>query len=160
MIELKTSVLIAASLKIGAIIGGASDEDSGQIYEFGRNLGVAFQIQDDLLDIYGDANVFGKIHGGDITANKKTFLYVKAMSLASEEQVEKLQKIYSLSDDDGQKVKRVKELYDQLDIKTVTETLANEYIIRAFSILERISVDKERKKELQNIVSSLIGRNK
>ena len=79
MIELKTAVLLAASAKIGAIIGGAEDKDSDLLYEFGRNLGLAFQIQDDLLDIYGDTKVFGKIHGGDIISNKKTFLLVKAL---------------------------------------------------------------------------------
>ena len=83
MIELKTAVLLAASVKIGAIIGGAKDKDSELIYEFGRNLGLAFQIQDDLLDTYGDVKVFGKTPGGDIISNKKTFLLVKALEIAS-----------------------------------------------------------------------------
>ncbi len=87
MIELKTAVFVAAAVKIGAIIGGAKDRDAELIYEFGRNLGLSFQIQDDLLDTYGDSKVFGKIPGGDIISNKKTFLLVKAFELASREQI-------------------------------------------------------------------------
>ena len=95
MIELKTAVLIAASAKIGAIIGGAGEKDADLLYEFGRNLGLAFQIQDDLLDIYGDAKVFGKIPGGDIIANKKTFLLVKALETASVDQLKRLQELFT-----------------------------------------------------------------
>jgi geranylgeranyl diphosphate synthase type II len=161
MIEQKTSVLIAAALKIGAVIGGASDEDSDQMYEFGRNLGLAFQIQDDLLDIYGDVKIFGKIPGGDIIANKKTFLLVKALESASADQVKQLKKLFSQNEYTPQiKIKRVMELYDQLKIKTLTETLANDYINGAFTILEKINVDSKRKRELEQIVSSLKGRDK
>ena len=118
MIELKTAVLLAASAKIGAIIGGADDKDSDLLYEFGRNLGLAFQIQDDLLDIYGDTKVFGKIMGGDIISNKKTFLLVKALELASVEQAKQLHELFSLKEfDPGTKVKKVIGLYDQLNIK-------------------------------------------
>jgi len=161
MIDLKTSVLLAAAVKIGAIIGGASDQDSNQLYDFGRNLGLAFQIQDDLLDIYGDAKVFGKMPGGDIISNKKTFLLVKALELASSGQHKQLQELFLTNEFDSQtKVKKVTELYDQLNIRTVTENLANDFINRAFSQLDKISVDKERKSELQQIASSLIGRDK
>jgi len=161
MIELKTAVLLAASAKIGAIIGGAEDKDADLMYEFGRNLGLAFQIQDDLLDIYGDVKVFGKMPGGDIVANKKTLLLVKALEIATAEQRKELHELFDISDSDPQeKVKKVVAIYDQLNIKSVTERLANEYINVSFSLLDRISSDKERKKELTLIASSLIGRDK
>ena len=105
---MKTSVLLAASVKIGAIIGGATEKDSDLIYDFGKNLGLAFQIQDDLLDIYGDAKVFGKIPGGDIIANKKTFLLVKALEIASRDQLKQLQELFSGAEPDSNvKVKRL-----------------------------------------------------
>jgi len=161
MIELKTAVLLAASAKIGAIIGGADDKDSELLYEFGRNLGLAFQIQDDLLDIYGDIKVFGKIPGGDIISNKKTFLLVKALEIASGEQHKRLQEQFTMKEFDPEtKVKTVIDLYDQLNIKDVTETLANDYISIAFSLLDKIGAVKERKNELAQITRSLIGRNR
>jgi geranylgeranyl diphosphate synthase type II len=161
MIELKTAVLLAASVKIGATIGGADDKESELLYEFGRNLGLAFQIQDDLLDIYGDVKVFGKIPGGDIISNKKTFLLVKALEIASGEQLKQLHEQFEMKEFDPEtKVKKVLDLYDQLNIKAVTEILANDYINTAFSLLEKIGVDNERKKELAMVASSLIGRDK
>lgn len=159
MIELKTAALLAASAKIGAIIGGADDKDSEILYEFGRNLGLAFQIQDDLLDIYGDIKVFGKIMGGDIISNKKTFLLVKALEIASIEQAKQLHDQIALKEFDPEtKVKIVTEIYDQLDIKNISETLANDYINTSFSLLGKVSANNERKTELVNIANSLIGR--
>jgi geranylgeranyl diphosphate synthase type II len=159
MIELKTAVLLAASAKIGAIIGGADDKESDLLYEFGKNLGLAFQIQDDLLDIYGDARVFGKIMGGDIISNKKTFLLVKALELASVEQTRQLHEQFASKDFDAEtKVKKVIGLYDQLNIKSISEKLANDYINTALSLLEKTGAKKERKTELEGIASSLIGR--
>ena len=161
MIELKTAVLLAASVKIGAIIGGAEDKDSEIIYEFGRNLGFAFQIQDDLLDIYGDVKVFGKIPGGDIVSNKKTFLLVKAMEIASGDQFKQLHEQFSMKEFDPDiKVKKVIEIYNQLNIRAVTEAVATDYINKAFNLLERVGIVKERKEELEKVASSLIGRNK
>lgn len=161
MIELKTSVLLAASAKIGAIIGGADEKDSDLLYEFGRNLGLAFQIQDDLLDIYGDAKVFGKMAGGDIVANKKTFLLIKALETASSAQSKKLHELFSRNDTDPDlKISEVISIYDQLNIKSLTENIANEFFNSAFILLEKVSVDKERKKELTLLASSLIGRDK
>jgi geranylgeranyl diphosphate synthase, type II len=161
MIELKTAVLLAASVKIGAIIGGAGARDADLLYDFGRNLGLAFQIQDDLLDTYGDAKVFGKTPGGDITSNKKTYLLVKALEIASGEQKKQLhEQILQKEFDPEVKIRKVIDLYDQLNIKTITGDLANEYINTAFSLLEKISADRERKKELTLLASSLIGRNK
>ena len=159
MIELKTAALLAASAKIGSVIGGADDKDSDLLYEFGRNLGLAFQIQDDLLDIYGDVKVFGKIVGGDIISNKKTFMLVKALEIASIEQAKQLHEQFALKEFDPEiKVKKVVDLYDQLNIKNISERLATDYINTAFSLLEKISVINERKAELVNIGNSLIGR--
>jgi geranylgeranyl diphosphate synthase, type II len=161
MIELKTAVLMACSVKIGAIIGGADDKDSELFYEFGKNLGLAFQMQDDILDIYGDRKVFGKIPGGDIISNKKTFLLVKALEVASGDQLKQLQELFAMKEFDPEiKVKKVMDLYDQLNIKFATENLVNEYINTSFILLEKIGVDKERKKEMTLLINSLIGRSK
>jgi len=161
MIELKTAVLLAASLKIGSIIGNASDKDTDLIYEFGRNLGLAFQIQDDILDVYGDAKIFGKISGGDIVTNKKTFLLIKAMEVASRDQLKKLQEQIQIKEFDPQeKIKTVIDIYDQLNIKTITENLANDYITKSFSHLGKVGVSEERKNELYQLVNSLIGRSR
>jgi geranylgeranyl diphosphate synthase type II len=159
MIGLKTAALLAASAKIGAIIGGADEKDADMLYEFGRYLGLAFQIQDDLLDIYGDMKVFGKIPGGDIISNKKTFLLVKALETASVEQAKQLHELFSIKEiDPDTKVQNVIDIYEQLNIKNISEVLANDYINSAFSLLDKISAKNERKAELVNIGNSLIGR--
>jgi geranylgeranyl diphosphate synthase, type II len=161
MIELKTAVLIAASAMIGAIIGEADDKDAALLYEFGSNLGLAFQIQDDLLDVYGDVNIFGKISGGDIVTNKKTFLLIKALELASGHTLKKLQEQVQVKEfNPEEKVKTVMDIFDQLNIKSITEDLANDYISKSLRRLEKINADKERKNELYQMVSSLIGRSK
>ena len=159
MIELKTAALLAASAKIGAILGGADDKDSELLYDFGRNLGMAFQIQDDLLDIYGDIKVFGKIVGGDIVSNKKTYMLVKALEIASIEQARQLHELFSLKDIDPEiKVEKVVSIYDQLEIRNISESLAGDYINSAFELLDRLETPKERKMELSGITNSLIGR--
>lgn len=161
MIELKTAVLLAASSKIGALIGESSDKDADHLYEFGRNLGLAFQIQDDLLDVYGDSNVFGKTSGGDIVSNKKTFLLVKSLELATGKQLKRLQIQFQLTDTDPElKIKTVMEIYDNLNIKSITENLAGEYIARSFEHLEKVEADIERKENLRQLATSLIGRNR
>ena len=159
MIELKTAALIAASMKIGAMIGGCDDKDTDLIYEFGKNLGQAFQIQDDILDVWGDSKVFGKKSGGDIVSNKKTLPLVKAMEKASTVQRKALQNLFAGSEPDPEaKVKKVVSLYDELDIRNVTEALARDYIARAFGFLRKVSVDEARKKEMTSLAISLIGR--
>jgi len=159
MIELKTAVLLAASVKIGGLIGGGDDKDADLLYEFGRNLGLAFQIQDDLLDVWGDSKVFGKKSGGDIVANKKTLPLIIAMEKAAGKQRIQLQKLMKSGSADPQiKIKSVRELYNELNIKDIAETQANEYINRAFGFLQKVSVDEERKKEMTNLAASLIGR--
>ncbi len=161
MIELKTASLIAASVRIGAIFGGAEEKDADLLHEFGRNLGLAFQIQDDLLDTYGDVKVFGKISGGDIVASKKTFLYVKAMEIANSEQKKKLQEEYlaDTSDPDS-KIRTVTDIYDQVNVRSITTTLANDYFSTALGFLEKVGVPAERKEELIRVTGSLVGRDK
>jgi geranylgeranyl diphosphate synthase type II len=161
MIELKTAVLIAASAKIGAMLGGADDKDAETLYEFGKNLGLAFQIQDDLLDTYGDIKIFGKVSGGDIVAGKKTFLFVKAMEIATGEQRKKLQEIYS-SETWGpeDRIKMATEIFDQLDIRHISEILAGDYLKAAISFLEKTGVPPERKEELMLMTGSLVGRDR
>jgi geranylgeranyl diphosphate synthase type II len=159
MIELKTAVLIAASAMIGAVIGKADDKDSALLYEFGRNLGLAFQIQDDLLDVYGDVNVFGKKSGGDIVTNKKTFLLIKALEVASGATQKKLQEqILAKEFDAEEKIRTVMDIFDQLNIRSITENLANEYISKSLNHLEKVNAAKERKSELYQMAASLIGR--
>ncbi|MGA1978851.1 MAG: polyprenyl synthetase family protein [Bacteroidales bacterium] len=159
MIELKTAVLVAASVKIGSITGGSDEKDTELLYEFGKNLGMAFQMQDDLLDVWGDTRVFGKTSGGDIIANKKTFPLVKALELASGETLKRLQELLSGKDNDPEaKVSSVISIYEQLKIKEITETLAYDYINKAFGYLNKVNIDESRKKEMINTAISLIGR--
>ncbi len=159
MIELKTAVLVAASLKTGAIIGEASDKDQDLLYDAGRCLGIAFQIQDDLLDTYGDSRLFGKNTGGDIVANKKTYLLVKAFELASGEMLRRLRRLLEPgSTDPEQKVTAVKEIYDELEIRLKAENLAYDYFNKAFQHLDSVSVNSERKSEIKQFAVNLIGR--
>jgi geranylgeranyl diphosphate synthase type II len=160
MIELKTAALVAASMKIGALIGGESEKDAEILYESGINLGLAFQIQDDLLDIWGEMKLFGKKSGGDILANKKTYPFIRALELASGEQLRHLQELYSPEKeyDPEVKVTSVKSIYENLYIREKTEALANDYISNAFALLDKVSVDNTRKKELVKLTCSLIGR--
>jgi geranylgeranyl diphosphate synthase type II len=161
MIELKTAVLFAASAKTGAIIGGADDKDADLLFEYGKNLGLAFQLQDDLLDIYGDVKVFGKILGGDIVVNKKTFPYINAIERAEGTQLKELQKLFSERDTDPDvKVKEVINIYDQLNIKAITENFVSKYISIAFEFLDKVGTDQKRKCELVQIANSLIGRDR
>ena len=159
MIELKTAVLIAAGVKIGALFGGADDKDSELLYEFGRNLGLAFQIQDDILDTFGDVKVFGKMSGGDIVANKKTFLYVKALEIGTPEQKRVLHEQYSKDESDPEtKINTVTAIFNQINIQDITTNLAYEYFKKAFIFLERVNVPRERKEEMNQLVMALIGR--
>jgi geranylgeranyl diphosphate synthase type II len=161
MIELKTAALLAASTKIGAIMGEAEEKDIELLYEFGRNLGLAFQIQDDLLDAYGDSKIFGKISGGDIVTNKKTFLLVKALEIASGRQLKTLhEQLQSKDNDPEAKIKTVMDIYDKLNIKTITEDLANEFIAKSLSCLEKVGVDPGRKNKLLQLVKLQVGRSK
>ena len=161
MIELKTAVLIAASLKIGAILGGSSQTDADDLYEFGRNMGLAFQLQDDLLDTYGDPDLIGKKLGTDIVDNKKTYLMIKALEEAPPEQKEELTGWLSKKDFARQeKIKAITNIYDTHNIKGITETRIRDFYSDALSNLKRLNRPEERKAELYNFASFLMSRNR
>ena len=159
MIRLKTAVLLAASLKIGAILGGASPEDAENLYDFGMQIGVAFQLQDDLLDVYGDPEVFGKKIGGDILCNKKTYMLIKALNRADEKQREELNRwLNAETFQPAEKIEAVTEIYNQLNIRNVCENKMREYYTLAMESLAAVAVAEERKKELKNLVKLLMYR--
>jgi geranylgeranyl diphosphate synthase type II len=159
MIRLKTAVLIAGSLEIGALIGGATSEWSKQVYELGNSIGMAFQLQDDYLDTFGQADTFGKAIGGDILADKKTYLLIKALEIGSREQVETLKKLYT---DEAvspeEKVSQVLKIFRELKIDRLTKEKVLEYSNHALSVLREIPVADERKKELECFTRNLIDR--
>lgn len=160
MIRLKTSVLLAASLKIGAILGGASSEDADALYVFGMNLGVAFQLKDDLLDVYGDSSVFGKNIGGDILCNKKTYLLIKAFEHADAGQLSALNRwVDSTSFVPAEKIAAVTDLYNQIGVKELCEVQIAAYSERARKSLEAVKLPKERKLELEQLMEKLMVRN-
>tara|TARA_B100000482_G_C12373062_1_gene205882 strand:- start:64 stop:543 length:480 start_codon:yes stop_codon:yes gene_type:complete len=157
MIEKKTSVLFASSFEIGALIGGANKSDQHLIYQFGLNLGIAFQLQDDLLDLYADQSKFGKRIGGDIITNKKTFLYLKSLSLAHPKQKEDLQNLYSSIDfDESNKIKKVKSIFDSLNIYDSTLETIKTYHNHALDSLKKINV--KNKASLNYFVDLLVKR--
>lgn len=159
MIRLKTAVLLAASLKIGAILGGADKKDAELLYNVGIQIGVAFQLQDDFLDVYGDPAVFGKKIGGDILCNKKTYMLINALNAAKGEQLAELQQwIGEECCEPEAKIKAVTELYNQLGIRSMCEAKMNEYYTRAMDSLSKVSVPDERKTELKAIMNKLISR--
>jgi geranylgeranyl diphosphate synthase, type II len=156
MITLKTSVLLAASLKLGSVIGGASKGNRDHLYEFGKNLGIAFQIQDDYLDAFGDPAKFGKQMGGDILANKKTFLMIHALETASEPEKEKLQQL--LQSNPSDKVEKVLSIFKNAGVDAWALQLKNEYYEKAIQHLEAIAVMSKRKEPLQQLARFLIQR--
>lgn len=158
MIELKTSVLLASSLQLGAIIGGASEGNQQHLYEFGRNLGIAFQVQDDYLDAFGDPEKFGKQVGGDIQSNKKTFLMIHALETAEGEMLDELHQLMQM-DDDG-KVEKVLSIYKACGIDRWANELKEQYLQKALSHLEEIAVSKDRKTSLVELAYYLIKREK
>ncbi len=159
MIELKTAVLIAASLKMGAILGGASLADADLLYEFGKNLGIVFQLGDDMLDVYGSTDKFGKKIGMDIIANKKTFLILKAIEVADNETRNQLTELMSSNDfDPEEKISRVMNIFNQLGIKEITQEKSGEYYDHALKTLDMVSVDHESKSTLKEFAKMLIER--
>jgi geranylgeranyl diphosphate synthase type II len=159
MIELKTAVLLASSLKIGALIAGAPCEDTDRLYEFGKSLGIAFQLQDDLLDVYGSTEQFGKYTGNDIIANKKTFLLLTALNLARGEQREKLeqwteQKIF----DRNEKIEAITAIFDELNIREITARKIASFYEFAIRSLNEIRCDSLRKQPLLLFVRSMMDR--
>ena len=159
MIRLKTSVLLATSLKIGAVIGEASAEDADRIYEFGINLGLAFQLQDDLLDVYGDTKTFGKQIGNDIAANKKTFLLIKALELANKQQLNALnQQINTDAFVRKEKIQKITQMVDQLNIKQITEKQIENYFQQAMQMLTEINLPEKRKFPMIELAKKLMVR--
>jgi geranylgeranyl diphosphate synthase type II len=156
MIELKTSVLLAASLQMGAIIGGATQGNCDHLYEFGRNLGIAFQIQDDYLDAFGEPEKFGKDIGGDIRQNKKTFLLLQTLQVADGEQKAELQSLMLESSAD--KVQRVLAIFRACDIDEWARDLKQQYIETAYRHLDDIAVVSSRKKPLLELAEFLVQR--
>lgn len=161
MIRLKTAVLIAASLKIGAVLGGASQTDANDLYNFGLNLGLAFQLQDDLLDTFGDQRTIGKMLGTDIVANKKTFLMIKALEKASPDQRKTLTDWLTKTEFvREEKVGAVTDIYKQLKINDITSKLIREFYDKSLKNLSNLNKPDERKVELTNFASYLMNRNK
>lgn len=159
MIEMKTAVLLAASLELGALAGGASEENRKHLAEFGRLTGIAFQIQDDYLDTYGDAEKFGKKIGGDIAQNKKTCLYIKALELASTDVRNELIELYNTAAKDEQaKIDRVTAIFTALGIPDDIKALRNAYQAQAYEHLEKVVADKRAKQLLSELADSLLIR--
>lgn len=159
MIRLKTAVLLAASLRIGAILGGASCEDAERLYEFGMHIGVAFQLQDDLLDVYGDPAVFGKNIGGDILCNKKTYMLIKALERANPGQLTQLTGwLTAESYISSEKITAVTTLYNEIGIRAICENKMREYYTRAMESLAAVSVAEGKKKELKDLMKHLMIR--
>lgn len=159
MIRLKTSVLLAASLKIGALLGGASAEDACCLYDCGVNLGMAFQLKDDLLDVYGDTAVFGKNIGGDILCNKKTYLLIKALWHADGRQSDQLRDwIEATSFNPAEKIAAVTDLYNRIGVKELCEEKMAEYSAKAMENLEAVRVPGEKKQELETLIKQLMCR--
>lgn len=160
MINLKTAAMVAASAKIGAIVADASISNSESLYQFGYNLGMAFQIQDDMLDTYGNPSLFGKMIGGDIISNKKTFLLVSALIKAQGKQMNNLENLLKSTDiPNNEKVEKIKKIFDELEIKQFAETRINHYFKMAMEYLDKIDVKQYRKENLIKFVTELINRN-
>ena len=159
MITYKTSVLVAAAMKMGAIISGASREDQNNIYEFGKHLGIAFQLQDDYLDAFGDPETFGKQVGGDIIENKKTYLYLKALENGEKTiQTELISLFNSLDTEADKKVEKVKQIFINTGAHEETKKAIASYTAKAFNILEQLNVTNNKKQILKNFGISLMNR--
>lgn len=161
MIRLKTSVLLACAVKIGAILADAPEDDIRNLYKFGEQLGLAFQLQDDLLDVYGDPAVFGKAIGGDITSNKKTYMLINAVNRADDEQRRELTRWITATDfDREEKVKAVTALYDQIGIRQLCEQKINYYFDECRKYLAKVGVSDDRKQMLLDYTDEMMKRRK
>ena len=161
MIYLKTSVLIAGSLRHGALIAGAPEHEYKALYDFGGFLGLAFQLQDDYLDVYGDVSEFGKNIGGDIVSNKKTYMLIRAFELADEATKKELTSWIEMKDVcQEEKIKAITEIYNRLGIKQVTLDAINKYLKKSREILSQIEVPEERKQVLYEEIDALCDRKK
>ena len=160
MIRLKTAVLLAAALKIGAVIGGSDEDNAQALYDFGIDIGMAFQLKDDLLDTYGNEKTFGKKIGGDILCGKKTYLLTTALEKANTEQLKKLRGYLQLSSDDAEnKIQSVTSIYNELKVKEICEEKMNFYYSSAMANLAKVTVEDKKKKELKDLAEMLMFRN-
>lgn len=159
MITLKTAVLLACSLKIGALAGNANSQSADLLYEFGINLGIAFQLQDDLLDVFADQDKFGKKIGGDIVSNKKTFLLLKALELSGSDEKKVIQEwINKPAFDPQEKVNAIKDIYDKLDIRRLTEENITRYYQLAMAVWAELKIETEAKAELLKLAKMIMNR--
>ncbi len=159
MIKYKTAVLVAAAMKMGAIVAETSIENANDIYHFGLNLGLAFQLQDDYLDAFGDPETFGKQVGGDIIENKKTYLYLKAIEFASTTQKDQLQHLFSIQPSDTKdKIILVKEIFDQSGASKATQEAIQNFTFKAFEILDKMNIGIDKKVVLKSFGEKLMNR--
>ncbi|WP_280743473.1 MULTISPECIES: polyprenyl synthetase family protein [unclassified Parabacteroides] len=159
MIRLKTAVLMGCGLKMGGIVGGASESDCEHLYQYGLNIGLAFQLKDDLLDVYGNPATFGKNIGGDILCNKKTFLLINALKKASEEQKETMYQWFEKKTfDPAEKINAFKQIYDKLELKKITETKIQYYYDQALQHFSQLSAPAERLSILKDVSNDLLYR--
>lgn len=159
MIRLKTAVLLGAALQLGAIVAKASEENGQLLYQFGENLGIAFQLQDDFLDVYGDASLFGKQIGGDILENKKTYMLLKALEMADREDKKELEHWIASTDYQREdKIAAIIRIYNKLDITSHLQHEMNRYTEKAFSALNLMEVSEESKAPLRSLAHSLLVR--
>lgn len=157
MIRLKTAVLVGGAMKLGAIVAGAATEDANLLYDFGENFGIAFQLQDDILDVYGDPVKFGKQVGGDIISNKQTFLLLKLKALANAADL-KLLEAQTDNTDYPAKIKAITALYDHYQIRELAVIEMKQSLECAFRALDKVNIDEVRKTELSSLANSLITR--
>tara|TARA_R110001632_G_scaffold38339_2_gene96516 strand:+ start:43078 stop:44049 length:972 start_codon:yes stop_codon:yes gene_type:complete len=161
MIRLKTSVLVAAALKMGAIVAKAPEKDANLLYEYGLNLGLAFQLQDDYLDTFGDPETFGKQVGGDIIENKKTYLFLKAMELADDDDKQKLQFFYKQKlEENSIKIDEVTRIFERCDIPGLIQKLIQDYTNLSFDSLNQMNISSENKEKLIQFGTFLMARSK
>lgn len=160
MIEYKTAVLVGAAMKMGAIVAETSEENANLIYDFGLNLGIAFQLQDDYLDAFGDPETFGKQVGGDIIENKKTYLYLKAMEFSNADEKEQLTHLFSIQPSDNtDKIESVKSIFNQTKASEATQKAIQEFTFKAFETLEKMNISNDKKVMLKAFGENLMSRN-
>jgi len=159
MIEYKTAVLVAAAMKMGAIIAHTSEENAILIYDFGLNLGLAFQLQDDYLDAFGDPETFGKQVGGDIIENKKTYLYLKALEFSTPEKASELEQLFTWQlEDNTEKIETAKGIFNQSGASKATQEAIEMYTFKAFETLKKMDIDSSKKEVLRTFGKNLMGR--
>ena len=159
MIEYKTAVLVASAMKMGAIVAKTSEKEADLIYDFGLNLGLAFQLQDDYLDAFGDPETFGKQVGGDIIENKKTYLYLKAIEFSSEEKAAELRQLFGLQlEDNSEKIETAKVIFNESGASKATQEAIEMYTFKAFETLEKMDINAEKKDILRTFGENLMGR--